>query len=118
MPFFMEVNALKLYSEYSSGHLSLRLRGDLDHHSARDTLTLIENAMDRHLPKTCSLDLSGLSFMDSSGVAVLLRSKKRMEETGGRFWVSDVSPQPDRVLAASGIGRILPIQHKKGARST
>ena len=113
--FFTGVNGLKLYSEYADGYLSLRLRGDLDHHSARETMALIEGAMDRHLPKTCSLDLSGLGFMDSSGIAVLLRARKRMEETGGRFWVSDVSAQPERVLSASGVARIVSIQHRKGA---
>lgn len=55
------------------------------------------------------LDMAGLAFMDSSGIAVVLKTYKRMNEIGGRMWVENVPKQPMRVLDASGIERIIKI---------
>lgn len=59
--------------EYREGCLRLSFQGELDHHSAEKALREAEGIIDRYLPKNCILDLSGLSFMDSSGIAVILR---------------------------------------------
>ena len=57
----------------------------------------------------CVLDLEGLRFMDSSGVAILLKLHRRMNALGGRLFVQNVQSQPMRVLDASGIDRIIEI---------
>lgn len=104
---------MKLQTDYSSGVLYLRVLGELDHHSAEQTLREIESAMDRYLPRRCALDMSGLTFMDSSGIAVILRAQKRMRETGGQLWIVKPAPQAKKVLTASGIERIVPIQYQE-----
>ena len=96
---------MEVISEYKGGHLRLRLTGELDHHTAREGWNGIESALDRYLPRSCALDLSALSFMDSSGIAVIFRLRNRTRETGVRFWLADPAPQCARVLAASGIER-------------
>ena len=45
--------------------------------------------------------------MDSSGIAVLLRARRRMNELEGALTVSHIPAQPRRVLEAAGIGRIV-----------
>jgi len=105
---------MKLQGEYASGHLCIRLRGELDHHSARETLREIEALLDRYLPRSCAMDLSALSFMDSSGIAVFLQAKKRLSEIRGSLWILDPAPQPERVLSASGMERFIQIKHRKG----
>jgi len=47
--------------------LTLRLLGELDHAAAQEVMPGIEDAVEEYLPRRCVLDLSGLSFMDSSG---------------------------------------------------
>ena len=47
--------------------------------------------------------------MDSSGVAVILRLYKRMQDTGGRIWLENPGAQPLRVLDVSGIERLVKI---------
>lgn len=105
---------MELKTEYASGHLCIHLRGELDHHSARSALQGIEAALDRFLPRHCALEMSGLSFMDSSGIAVILRAKKRLLETGGELIVLDPSPLSARVLAASGVDRLVPVKIREG----
>ena len=46
-------------------NLLLELKGELDHHGARDALRELELAIDAALPKKLVLDFSGVTFMDS-----------------------------------------------------
>jgi len=89
--------------------LKLTLTGELDHHAARIAMRTIGDAIDQSLPRDCFLDLAGLSFMDSSGIAVVLNTHKRMTEIDGRAFVINVPRQPMKVLMASGIYRIVEI---------
>ena len=105
---------MELHTEYKSGSLCIRLAGELDHHTAALTFQRIESALDRYLPRSCTLEMSGLGFMDSSGIAVILRTQKRMRETGGKFCILDPSPICARVLVAAGIDRLVPIKIREG----
>ena len=61
------------------------------------------------MPRDCVLDMTHVKFMDSSGIAVILRVHKRMRELGGRLWVENVPSQPMRVMDAAGIDRLISI---------
>ena len=104
---------MKIGTENRAGRIRITLQGELDHHTASATLRDTENILDRYLPKDCILDMSRLSFMDSSGIALILRLHRRMKETGGRLWVEDPCPQARRVLDASGIERIVPVKQRE-----
>ena len=95
---------------YDDGRcLTLRLLGELDHAAAQEVMPGIEDAVEEYLPRRCVLDLSGLSFMDSSGIAVILRIGKQLANMGGRAWVENPTGQPLRVLEASGVDRIVKV---------
>ena len=100
---------MKTEASYDGGTLCLRLSGELDHHAAKETMAAIEREIDRRLPKRCVLELSGLTFMDSSGIAVMLRTYRRMNELGGTVIAAAIQPQPMRVVSAAGIGRIISV---------
>ena len=63
--------------------------------------------IDRELPKHVTLDLGGVTFMDSSGIAVVLRCYRRTAELGGAVTVKDVPPQAEKVLRAAGLERLM-----------
>ena len=90
--------------------LTLRLLGELDHAAAQEVMSGIEDAVEEYLPRRCVLDLSGLSFMDSSGIALILRSQQRMQLMEGSVVLRNVPEQARRVLDAAGIGRLVSIQ--------
>ena len=54
--------------------LRAELSGELDHHRARAVMEELDRQIDLALPRELVLDLSGLTFTDSSGIAVLLRA--------------------------------------------
>lgn len=83
------------------------LSGEIDHHGAREIMNALDREIDRALPLRLMLDLSGVTFMDSSGIAVLLRAWRRMNELEGSVSVTHIPAQPRRVLDAAGVGRIM-----------
>lgn len=107
---------MKLLSTFRNGRLTLLPSGELDHHSAKGTIKRIEDLIEEYLPRDCVLDLSELTFMDSSGIAVILRVHKRMRELGGRAWIEGTQAQPARVIDASGIDRMVPVLSKTEKR--
>ena len=100
---------MEMQSRFEAGRLTIYLSGELDHHEARSAMRKIDELLDEYLPRDCALDLSGLSFMDSSGIAVIVRICRRMADTGGRVWVENPARQPRRVIDASGIDRLVPV---------
>ncbi len=91
-------------------NLLLEFSGELDHHGARNALWEVEQAIDAALPKKLVLDLGGVTFMDSSGIALILRAQQRMQLLDGSLLVCNVPPQAKRVLDAAGIGRLVTIR--------
>ena len=104
---------MKIASEYSDGRLTVFLAGELDHHSAKTAVGGIADSIDRYLPRDLVLDLAQLGFMDSSGIAVIVRSYKKMRDSGGRMYIENPQKQPLKVLDASGIDRMIPIAAKR-----
>ena len=91
-------------------NLLLELHGEVDHHGARDALRQLEQAVDAALPRVLVLDLAGVTFMDSSGIALILRAQQRMRLLDGSVVVRSVPPQARRVLDAAGISRLVTIK--------
>ena len=100
---------MKVLSSYQEGRLTLYLQGELDHHEAAAALRKISQTIDDYLPRDCVVDMGQLAFMDSSGIALILKICRLMAETGGRAWVENVSRQPMKVIDASGIDRMVKI---------
>lgn len=90
--------------------MTAALSGEIDHHGARAVIESLDRAIADSLPTRLTLDLSGVTFMDSSGIAVLIRAKRRMDELGGRLRAVSIPVQPRRVLDAAGLGRIIPLE--------
>ena len=80
---------MEVLSSCEEGKLSLFFKGELDHHEARTAMRRIEEMIEECLPRDCVMDLSGLSFMDSSGIALILGVARRLNQMGGRAWVEN-----------------------------
>ncbi len=100
---------MKVLSSYKDGKLTLYFQGELDHHEAAAALRRIRRVLDDYLPRDCVIDLKGLTFMDSSGIALIVRVSRLLAETGGRAWVENAGRQPLKVIDASGIDRLVKI---------
>lgn len=87
--------------------LTVTITGEVDHHQARELMTELDRYIDGALPRELTLDLSGVTFMDSSGIAVLLRAYRRVAELGGVTAVRHVPGQAARVLRTAGLDKLM-----------
>ena len=101
---------MDVISSGDARELTLTLRGELDHHAAKEAMRKLEWELDAALPSKLTLDFSGVSFMDSSGIAVVMRALKRMRAMGGSAALRNVPPQAKKVFTAAGVFRIIPLE--------
>lgn len=87
--------------------LTLTVSGEVDHHGAGEIMAELERQVERTMPHTLTLDLGGVTFMDSSGIAVVLRAYKRVGEQGGKLTLRNTPAQAAKVLKAAGLERII-----------
>ena len=89
--------------------LVIHYTGDIDHHSAAALSARLEEIVEDACPEKLLFDLPGLAFMDSSALAVLMRLKRLMDESGGKLALGNVPAQAEKVLRAAGMTRLIPI---------
>ena len=89
--------------------LLLEFSGEMDHHGARNALKEVEIAIDAALPRSLILDFAGVTFMDSSGIAVILKTDRLLRQTGGALALCGVPRQVRRVLDVAGLTNIVPV---------
>ena len=87
--------------------LTARVEGELDHHRAREVIAEIDRQIDAARPRELTVDLGGLTFCDSSGIAVLLRAYRRMGQVQGAMRVVNTPDQAGKVFQAAGLDRII-----------
>lgn len=90
--------------------LTVALTGEIDHQCAKEYIVKIREKIDTYLPAVCILDFRDVSFMDSSGIAVVINALRQMNGVGGKLRLEGLGSQPMRVLAAAGIEKIVEIR--------
>lgn len=101
---------MEVKAKCQARELTLYLKGELDHHGAKGLIRQVEQEIEVALPIKTILDFSGVTFMDSSGIAVVMRTKMRMREIGGSIAVRMVPTQPRKVFDAAGIDRLVTME--------
>ncbi len=97
----------KLIHTLEGEHLSLRLEGEIDHHSALALRQEADALIYRTHPATVSLDLSSIDFMDSSGLGFIMGRYSLVKKLGGELSMKDPSPRVSKILALAGLERII-----------
>lgn len=90
--------------------LLVRLEGELDHHSAARLRADVEKEIESGLVKHLVLNLEHLSFMDSSGLGVILGRYKQIRANGGEMVVCAISPAVHRLFEMSGLFKIVRLE--------
>lgn len=93
-----------------NGRLTIALTGEIDHHCAKEYLRKIGEKLDAYLPRVCVLDYQDVMFMDSSGVAIVIHTLRRMEQLEGKLLLQGLREQPLKVLRTAGLEKIVEIR--------
>lgn len=100
-------------SEFMGCYLKIKLRGEIDHHSATSIRTAIDSEIYAKKPRGLIMDMSAVNFMDSSGLGLIMGRYSVMNELGGEVIVSDPNPAIERIMTLAGMERVIKIQHTR-----
>lgn len=86
--------------------VTARLDGELDHHTAAQIRSEIDSAIEKARPTLVIIDFRELTFMDSSGIGLVMGRYKKAREVGAELHITNTSPQIYKVMRLSGIERL------------
>ena len=92
------------------GKMTVALTGEIDHHCDKNYIQAIAAKIEAYTPQLCVLDFSEVSFVDSSGIAVVINALRNMTQIEGKLVLTGIGSQPMRVFRASGIDKLVEIK--------
>lgn len=101
---------MQFTSFLQNGVLTVALTGEIDHQCAKSYIDAIAAKIEVYTPRECVLDFEQVSFMDSSGIAVMINALRCMTKINGKLSVTSLNPQPMRVFQISGIERLVDVK--------
>ena len=104
----METDGFAIDTQIDGSTVTVRVSGELDAATAPE----VDEAIRQASSDSTSLvvvDFSGLGFIDSSGLSVLVSAHKRLTKAGATLQVRAASPSVARVFAIAGLDKVLTI---------
>jgi stage II sporulation protein AA (anti-sigma F factor antagonist) len=101
---------MQLTSYLEAGRLTVALTGEIDHHRAKSYIQTIAGKIEAYNPNICILDFQDVTFMDSSGIAVVINALRCMARIDGKLELSGIGRQPMKVFQTSGIDKLVDIK--------
>ena len=89
------------------------LSGEIDHHSAREIREDIDLKIASSKPQAVELNFKDVSFMDSSGIGLIMGRYRLVSAYGGKIVISNVSSYLRRVMRLAGIDSIVEMKNEK-----
>ena len=95
--------------EFNDETLLCKLNGEIDHHTTLPIRLDIDERIETCRPQTVILDFSKVTFMDSSGIGLVMGRYKLLSEFNGTLEVSGLSNNAYKVMRLAGLDRIATI---------
>ena len=88
-------------------NLIVELKGELDHHSAQEVRNKVDDAIERDKVQNLIMSFEGVTFMDSSGIGVVIGRYKKLSMRGGKLVVTNINKTIGKVFELSGLYKII-----------
>lgn len=93
--------------------LRIKITEDIDHHSTEKIRRMADNEIARYMPRKVLFDFDKVSFMDSSGIGMIIGRYKTANMLGGTVEMINVKPSVKKIFEMSGILKIIPVVENK-----
>ena len=100
-------------TNFENGILEVRLRGEIDHHTAVAVRSKIDEIICEQKPRKTVLDLSEIDFMDSSGLGLIMGRYALMQRLGGELTLKNPNERVVKIFELAGLGRIIKIENEE-----
>ena len=98
-------------SEFTGTVLKIKLRGEIDHHSAAAVRSAMDDMIRSKKPMELVIDMSAVDFMDSSGLGLIMGRFNTVKAIGGSLTVADPNEGIEKIMHLAGLERIVRIVH-------
>ena len=102
---------------FSDNVLCVKLSGEIDHHNAVSVRVEIDNEIKKILPRKTVLDLSGIAFMDSSGLGLVMGRYALMQKIGGELSVMNPNKRVIDIFELAGLQRMVKIEKQTNKKT-
>ncbi len=89
--------------------LIVRLKGELDHHTAQIFRDAVQKELEKDIVQDLILNMENVSFMDSSGIGVILGRYKQIKAKGGKTVICGADLHIQNILQMGGVSKIIPL---------
>ena len=88
------------------------LSGEIDHHTAKEMRETIDEAVELNMPTLLVLDFKDVSFMDSSGIGLVMGRYRNLLKTGAELSIMGAPPNIAMMLKLGGIEKLAKIESR------
>lgn len=103
---------MQFTSFLENGQLTIALHGEIDHHRAKLYIQAISAKIEAYNPRICILDFDQVSFVDSSGIAVVINALRNITRIGGKLILAGLYGQPLKVFRTAGMDKLVDIKER------
>ena len=93
--------------------LICKITEEIDHHTTEKIRRILDDEIERYMPRKIIFNFDKVSFMDSAGIGMILGRYKIMKMLGGSIELINVNSSVRKIFEMSGIHRIISINNNK-----
>lgn len=101
---------MRLTSFLQNRQLTIELSGEIDHHCAKNYIEAIHSKLEIYDPSVCVLNFQDVTFVDSSGIAVVINALRFITRLGGKLKLINLGNQPLKVFKTAGLDKLVDIE--------
>ena len=113
--FYLEVKKLPVEIDIDEKSVTAYISGEIDHHNAANLRNEIDEAVENSYPELLILDFGGVTFMDSSGIGLVMGRFRLMKNLSGRMIIENAPAMIKKVMRMAGIEKLLSAENKREA---
>lgn len=101
---------MEIRSEKRGDETIAFIKGEIDHHNAKIVRERLDRIIEEEAPVRFGLDLSGVTFCDSSGLGLVMGRNKKCAQVGSTLVIKNPSGAAFRILEIAGMDKLLKIE--------
>jgi stage II sporulation protein AA (anti-sigma F factor antagonist) len=98
---------MELFAQRKGHVVRIKMVGEIDHHTARDTRAALDGVLKDKSIMELQLDMKGVTFMDSSGIGMILGRYKVLSARGGKMAIYNPNTHVDKILKMTGVYNVV-----------
>ncbi|MBE6731947.1 MAG: STAS domain-containing protein [Ruminococcaceae bacterium] len=98
--------------EITEDTMTVKLSGDIDHHTAGEIRRYIDERVQIMKPGVLKMDFADVPFMDSSGIGLILGRVRLMKIWNGRVVLMNISESISRMAKMAGVFNFATVERK------